>query len=117
MLNAAISSSRREDLLIAVRPAEARQIVDDGVGQEAEVAIRRDGHGAVALAEPRFVGAEDQRHVAERGKAVAERLIEQDLARRVGEVIVAADDVRDPHLGVVDDDAEVVGRACHRCGG
>ena len=57
-----------------------------------------------------LVGTEDQRHVAEGGQAGAERLVEQDLSRRVGEVIVAADHVRDPHLDVVDHDAEVVGR-------
>ena len=82
-----------EDLLIAVRPAEAGEIVDEPVGQEAEVAIGRDGHGAVALAEPRLVGPENQRDVPEGGQGIAERLIEQDLPRGVGEVIVAADDV------------------------
>ncbi len=100
----------REDLLITVRPAETREVVDETGRQEAEVAIRGDGHRPVALAEPRLVGAENQRHVAERGQVVAERLIEQDLARGVREMIVAADDVRDAHLRVVDDDTEVVGR-------
>ena len=50
------------------------------------------------------------RHVGEAGQRGAERLVEQDLPRRVGDVVVAADDVRDPHVDVVDDDAEVVDR-------
>jgi hypothetical protein len=33
-----------------------------------------------------------------------------DLPRSVVDVIVAADDVRDPHVEVVDHDAEIVGR-------
>ena len=45
----------------------------------------------------------------ERRRRASERLIEQDLLRRVRDVIVAADDMRDPHVDVVDDDREVVG--------
>ena len=40
----------------------------------------------------------------------AERLVDLRLARGVGEVVVAADDVRDAHVVVVDDDGEHVGR-------
>ena len=40
----------------------------------------------------------------------AERAEDVDLARRVVDVVVAADHVRDAHVEVVDDDAEVVGR-------
>jgi hypothetical protein len=40
----------------------------------------------------------------------AERLQDVDLARRVVDVVVAADDVGDAHVPVVDHDAEVVGR-------
>ena len=40
----------------------------------------------------------------------AERAEDVDLPRRVVDVVVAADDVRDAHVEVVDDDAEVVGR-------
>jgi hypothetical protein len=40
----------------------------------------------------------------------AERLQDVDLARRVVDVVVAADDVRDAHVPVIDDDAEIVGR-------
>ena len=41
----------------------------------------------------------------------AERLIQQDLPRRIRDVILAADHVRDLHQRIVDDDGEVVGGA------
>ncbi len=99
-----------EDFLITVRPAEARKVVDQRVGQVAHVAVRHHRRGAVALAEPRAIDAEDERDVCERRHRVAERPVEQDLLRRVGQVVLAADDVRDPHVGVVDDGAEIVRR-------
>ena len=46
----------------------------------------------------------------------AERAQDVDLARRVVDVVVAADHVRDAHVDVVDDDAEVVGRRAVRAG-
>ena len=46
----------------------------------------------------------------ERGHRAAERLVEQHLLRRVRDVVVAADDVRDLHVDVVDDDRQVIGR-------
>ena len=45
----------------------------------------------------------------EGGHVVAERLVDEDLARGVREVVVAADDVCDPHVRVVAYDSEVVG--------
>ena len=96
----------REELLVAMRPAEACQIVDHGVGQVAEIAIGKDRGGAVTLGEPGPVEPEDQGNVGEAGRTRAERTIEEDLARGVRQMVVAADDVRDRHLGVVHDAAE-----------
>ena len=45
----------------------------------------------------------------ERGRGRAERLVHHDLARGVGEVVVAADDVGDAHAGVVHHGGKVVG--------
>ena len=39
---------------------------------------------------------------------MAEGVEDEELLRRVGEMVVAADHVGDPHLGVVDGDREVV---------
>ena len=47
--------------------------------------------------------------MGEGGHGRAERLVDHDLARGVGQVVVAADDVGDAHHGVVDDGREVVG--------
>ena len=46
----------------------------------------------------------------ERRHRGAERAEEQDVLRRVREMIVAARDVRDGHVDVVDDDGEVIRR-------
>ena len=44
------------------------------------------------------------------GTVGAERAEEQHVLRRVREMVVAARDVRDGHVDVVDDDGEVIGR-------
>ena len=98
-----------EDLLIAVGPAEADQIVDQGLGQQAVLLVLDDGAGAVALGELGAVGAEDHGHVAEGWHLEAQRLVDEDLARGVGDVVVAADDVGDAHVVVVHHHGHVVG--------
>ena len=66
----------------------------------------------MALGELLAVGAQDHGDVGERGHGRAESLIDHDLTRGVGQVVVAADDMGDLHHGVVDDGREVVrGRA------
>ena len=40
----------------------------------------------------------------------AQRLLEQDMLGRVGQMLLATDDVRDLHERVIDDDCEMVGR-------
>ena len=40
-----------EDLLVAVGPAQAHQVVDQGLGQEALLPVGEDGSGAVAFGE------------------------------------------------------------------
>ena len=61
-----------------------------------------------------MIGPQHQRHVRERRRRPAEGLVEQQLPWRVGDVILAANDVRDPHQRIVDDDGEVVGRDARR---
>ena len=62
----------------------------------------------MALGELLAVGAVQQRQVGVARRLVAEGGEDEQLLGRVGEVVVAADDVGDPHLGVVDRDGEVV---------
>ena len=108
--NHSTNSSRREDLVVAVRPAEAREEVDDRLGQVAQLLVLHHAHRAVPLGELLPVLAQHRGHVRVHRRLGAERADDVDLPRRVVDVIVAADHVRDPHVEVVDDDAEVVGR-------
>ena len=108
--NQAISLLRRHDLVVAMRPAEADEIVAHRLGQVAHGAIGIDAERAVALGQLGAVGAVDQRDVRHHRHRPAERVVEDLLAPGVGEVIVAADDVGDAHVVVVDDDGEHVGR-------
>ena len=49
--------------------------------------------------------------MGEGGHGEAQRLVDEDLARGVGQVVVAADDMGDAHVGVVAYHGEVVGGA------
>ncbi len=65
---------------------------------------------AVALRQSLAVVAEQQRHVGvARDGRQPEQLVEPELARRRGEQIGSADDVRDALRRIVDDDCELVG--------
>ena len=89
-------------------PSQQRQKIAEGFGHDAFVAIGDHAGGAVALAEARFVRTEDQRHVGEYRQARAQRLVEQNLLGRVGDVVGAADDVGDAHVHIVGHHAQVV---------
>ena len=57
----------REDLLVAVGPAEPGQIVHERLGQVTQVAVFRHGRGAVAFRELGLVRAQDHGQVREAG--------------------------------------------------
>ena len=100
-----------EDFLIAFRrPAEEGQEVDQCVGQVAHVAVLLDRRSAMALAHLLLVGAEDERYVSELRGFKAQCLVDDQLARRVGQVFFRTDDVGDVHEGIVEDDAVVIDR-------
>ena len=99
-----------EELLVAVRPAEPDEVVQERLRQVAVGGVLHDADRAVALGHALAVLAEDHRQVGVDRTRRAERLEDVDLARGVVDVIVAADDVGDVHVHVVDDDREVVGR-------
>ena len=105
-----------EYLLVAVGPTQPYQVVVQSFGIVAHVPVGRDRGGAVALAEPFLVLAQDQRHVSEHRRFRAQGFVELHLPRRVGEVVVAPDDVGDAHVDVVAHHAEVVGGAPVRAG-
>src|SRR5690606_29939174 len=62
------------------------------------------------LRESTSVGAEDHRQMTKGGNGGTQSLIEQDLLRRIGDVIIAAKHVRHSHEDVIRDDGEVVDR-------
>ena len=66
--------------------------------------------GAVTLGETLAVGPEHQRHVQVLGRRQAEEPLEQHLARRRRQQVVAAHHLGHPLRGIVDDHRQVVGR-------
>ena len=99
-----------DDLFVAMAPAKAEQIVEQGLRQETElVAIGLDAERAMALGKLGAVGAMDQRHMAIDRLGPSHRPDDRELAKSIVEMVVAADDMRDPHVVIVDDDREHVG--------
>ena len=103
--------------LVVVAPAEQGEVVDERLGEVALVAELLDPDGAVTLGELLPVGSEDARDVAVARHVRAEHLEDADLLRRVGDVVVAPDDVRDAVQPVLDGRGEVVGRPTIRANG
>ena len=56
----------------------------------------------------------DQRDMGHHRNRPVERLINVHLPRRIGQMIVAADDMRDAHVVIVDDDGQHIGRRAVR---
>ena len=77
-------------------------------------AIGVDAERAVALGELGAVRPVDQRDMRHHRHVPAHRLVDLRLPGGVGQVVVAADDVGDAHVVVVDDDGEHVGRVAVR---
>ena len=103
-----------EEFLVAVAPPEPRQIVAQSDRQIAQGAIGVDAERAVALGELGAVRPMNERDMRHDRDIPAERLIDLGLSRSVGQVVVAANDVRHPHVVIIDDDREHVGRIAVR---
>ena len=93
------------------RPAEEAEKVDEGAGEEAGVAVGGDADdGAVfALGKLCAVGSDEQGQVRELGRGRAEGFKDEEMLEGVGEVILAANDVGDAKVGIVDAGGQVVG--------
>jgi hypothetical protein len=85
---------------------ETKQVIHDRLWQKPALAELVHADTPVAFREWRAVGAGDQRDVTVMRHAQLERLEQQDLARRVGQMIFAAQHVRHAHQRVVDSVAE-----------
>ena len=105
---------REEGRRLVVAPAEQRDVVAHGLGQVAGGAQLLDRGCAVALGELLAVGPVQQREVRVGGRLRAQRPQDHHLPRGVGDVVLAAHDLGDAHVAVVDGDGEVVERAAVR---
>ena len=84
-----------------MRPAEAQQVVAQRLGQKTLLAKLQHRRRAMALGQFRAVGAVDQRDMRETRQVPSHGLIDLHLAERVGQVVIAADDMGDRHVMVV----------------
>ena len=99
------------DRRLAVRrPAEQREEVDECRRQVAVLAELLGRDGAVPLRELLPVRSEHHRHVRVDRHLAADGADDVDLLRRVRDVVLAADHVRDPVPDVLERRGEVVGR-------
>ena len=96
--------------VIARRPAKECQEVQHRAGQNAQVLVVANRRGTVSLAQLLAVHAMDHRQVGEFRQRRTERLVQEDLLRSIGDVIVSAHHERDRHRDVVADDGHVVDR-------
>ncbi len=97
-----------EHFIIAVRPAQTREIVQHGFRQIAFFMILHDADRAVALGKLLTVVAENHGKMRILRHSGTQRMQQIDLARRVVDMIVAANHVRNAHVPVIDHHAEVV---------
>ena len=63
----------------------------------------------MAFAQALLVGAKNERYMCKGRHRSSNRLVQQHLLRCVGDVIVAPNDMRHPHVNVVRHDREVIG--------
>ncbi|MNE02450.1 hypothetical protein D3C80_949260 [compost metagenome] len=103
-----------EQFVVAVGPAQTRQIVAHGLGQIAHLGVFMHRLGAVTLGQLGAVGAMDQRDVGEGRPGPAQGVIDQALAGGVVQVIVATNDVGHAHVVIVHHHSQVVGRGAVR---
>ena len=103
----------REQRGLAIRrPSEQCKVVEQGIGQVTHIAIFLDACRTMALGELLSIRTADHRQMSEGRRGIAEGLVDEDLTRRVGKMVITADDVRHLHVHVIADDREVVsGRA------
>ena len=91
-------------------PSQPQQIIAQGVGQKPLSPVGIDAQVAVALRQFGTVLSMDQGDMGEGGQGPTEDPEQLGLAEGVGQVVVAADDMGHPHVVVVDDHRQHIGR-------
>ena len=104
--------ARHSLAIVLGRPAQQAQKIDEGVRQKAGVAIGGDAdHRAVlALGKLGAIGRHQQRQVREFGRRRAGGFENQHVLERIGDVVLAANDVADAQVRVVGAGGQVIGR-------
>ncbi len=92
---------QREQGRLATRMAKAKQVIADRRGAVARFAQLTERLGASALGQRRAVRADEQREVTVARRAHPECLEHQQLARRVGQMVFAAQGMRDAHQRII----------------
>src|SRR5207247_2494459 len=92
------------------RPAEQRERTHERLWRVAAAAELSDRGRPVTLREGRTIPSEHERKMREERRGEPEVLVEPELQRRVRQVVLAPQDVRDLHCGIIDHHGEVVGR-------
>ncbi len=101
----------RQQLVVAARrPADQRKVVHQRLGQISLRAELADRRRAVPLRQRRVIGPHHHRQMRKGGRRKPERLVQQNLPRRVRDVILSSNHVRHLHQRIVDDHGEVVRR-------
>ena len=103
-----------EQFVVAVRPAQAGQIVAHGLGQIAHLGVFMHRLGAVPLGQFGAVRPVNQRDVGEDRARPAQRVVDQALTCGVVQVIVAANDVGHAHVVIVHHHGQIIGRGAVR---
>src|SRR5271165_6606723 len=94
----------RDDLVVSVAPTKPQEIVTQGFGQVAHFAIGLDAESAMPLGELGSVRTVDKRDMGKFGNRPVEGAVDLRLAKGVVEMVVAADDMGDLHVAVIDHD-------------
>ena len=100
---------RNELLTLTRRPSDQREVIRQCLRQISASAELRHRRRTMTLGQRTVIGPHHQRHMRERRWSPAERFEDQNLARRVRDVILTSNHMRDLHQRIVDDDSVVVG--------
>ena len=99
-----------ENLIVSMAPAQAGQVIQERLGQVAVFFVLHDRHRTVPLGELFAIGPVNHGQVGVIRDLCPQGFQNVDLAGRVVDVIIAANDMADVHVPVVDHHTEVVGR-------
>ena len=94
--------------IIPRRPSEKGQEVEEGIGQVAHFGISHDRSCAMAFRKALLIGSQDERQMSKLGEGSAGRLVQENLFWRIGDVVCAADHMRNPHIQVVGHNSQVI---------